>query len=148
MDMGIHRQHKAVRHTLEGELWKRAFWVLVFLDVWNSSFLGRPTAIALDSFDVDFPTDVDDKYWTGDDPSKLFVQPPGEYSGAGYFVCNLKLNLIHAHALRTIYSPDKDRLIAKLGQYEWERRVVIELDSALNKWIDTVPDHRESHSTQ
>ncbi|VDB83334.1 unnamed protein product [Peniophora sp. CBMAI 1063] len=141
MDMGIHRQHKAVRNTLEGELWKRAFWVLVFLDVWNSSFLGRPTAIALDSFDVDFPTDVDDKYWTADDPEKAFVQPPGEYSGAAYFVCNLKLNLIHAHALRTIYSPDKDRLIARLGQDEWERRVVIELDSALNRWADSVPDY-------
>ncbi|VDB91224.1 unnamed protein product [Peniophora sp. CBMAI 1063] len=141
MDMSLHRRHKTMRNTLEGELWKRAFWVLIFLDVWNSSFLGRPTAIALDGFDVDFPTDVDDRYWTHDDPAKAFVQPPGEYSGAAYFMYGLKIILIHAHALRTIYSPDKGRSIAKLGREEWERRVTTELDSALNRWSDSLPEY-------
>lgn len=27
---------------------------------------------------------------------------------------------------------------------QWEQRIVAELDSALNKWVDSVPDHRTS----
>ena len=32
--------------------------------------------------------------------------------------------------------------LAFVGQ-EWEQRIVAGLDSSLNKWTDTIPDHRE-----
>lgn len=46
-DVGAHRR-KVYNHnkrTVEDELWKRAFWVLVCLDRFISSALGRPCAI-------------------------------------------------------------------------------------------------------
>ena len=46
-DVGAHRR-KVYNHnkrTVEDELWKRAFWVLVCLDRFMSSALGRPCAI-------------------------------------------------------------------------------------------------------
>ena len=32
-------------------------------------------------------------------------------------------------------------MLGFVGQ-KWEQHIVAELDSALNKWIDAVPDHR------
>ena len=29
---------------------------------------------------------------------------------------------------------------------QWEQQIVPELDSALNQWVDSVPDHRSSHT--
>jgi hypothetical protein len=37
-------------------------------------------------------------------------------------------------------------LLGFVGQ-QWEQHIVAELDSALNKWIDSVPDHRTQLST-
>ncbi len=31
------------------------------------------------------------------------------------------------------------------GDRQWEQRIVAELDSALNKWVDSVPAHRASY---
>lgn len=30
-----------------------------------------------------------------------------------------------------------------IGEREWKLRIVTELDSALNKWVDSLPEHRE-----
>ncbi|KAI0035392.1 fungal-specific transcription factor domain-containing protein, partial [Vararia minispora EC-137] len=140
-DVGAHRRKTFYEHSFEGELWKRAFWALVGLDVVYSSFLGRPCAISLDSFDVEFPIDCDDEYWMNDDPSKVFKQPSGKPTHTSFLVFWIKLQLIHSHALRTIYSLEKHKVIAKIGEQEWEKRVVSELDSALNRWFDALPDH-------
>ena len=42
------------------------------------------------------------------------------------------------------YSINKSKLSHGFVGPEWEQRIVAELDSALNKWSDTVPDHRKS----
>lgn len=45
-DVGVHRRKTHVAPTsIEDELWKRAFWVLVALDRGTSGALGRPCAI-------------------------------------------------------------------------------------------------------
>ena len=42
------------------------------------------------------------------------------------------------------YSINKSKQTLGYVGPEWEQRIVAELDSALNKWIDTVPEHRVS----
>ncbi|VDC03048.1 unnamed protein product [Peniophora sp. CBMAI 1063] len=140
-DVGAHRRKTYSHHSVESELWKRAFWMLVTLDIWFSSFLGRSCAISLDSFDVEFPLDCDDEYWCNSDSEKAFKQPEGKPSDVAFFIAWIKLQLIHSHALRTIYSLEKHKVISKIGEQEWEKRVVSELDSALNRWVDALPDH-------
>ena len=115
------------------------------------------------SFDLDLPLEVDDEFWEHPDPAKAFKQPPGVPSTLSYFNSFLKLNQILAFALRTIvsrsyvplrqrltfcwqstqYSINKSKILLGFVGPQWEQHIVAELDSALNKWIDTVPDHCE-----
>jgi hypothetical protein len=44
-DIGIHRRKFTEKKTLEHELWKRCFWVLVIMDRSLSNLLGRSCAI-------------------------------------------------------------------------------------------------------
>jgi len=69
------------------------------------------------------------------------MQPPNKPSTITFFATYLKLNQILAFALRTIYATNKAK--AKLGfvGHQWDQHIVAELDSALNKWFDDIPDH-------
>ena len=40
------------------------------------------------------------------------------------------------------YSTKKSRIILGYVGKGWEQRIVMALDSALNKWVDYVPEHR------
>lgn len=46
-----------------------------------------------------------------------------------------------AFALRTIYTINKSKAILGFVGPTWEQHIVSELDSAMNKWLDSVPDH-------
>ncbi|THH16874.1 hypothetical protein EW146_g3841 [Bondarzewia mesenterica] len=141
-DVGAHRRKVyGDKLTIEDELWKRAFWLLVVLDRLMSSSLGRPCAIQEEDFDLDLPAECDDEYWTHPVPEQAFKQPPGKPSIMSYFICFLKLNQILAFALRTIYSINKSKILLGFVGQQWEQHIVAELDSALNKWVDSVPDH-------
>ncbi|OBZ66208.1 hypothetical protein A0H81_13860 [Grifola frondosa] len=141
-DVGAHRRkvYNTVP-TVEEELWKRAFWSLVLMDRSTSCALGRPCAIQDEDFDLDLPLECDDEYWENPDPSLAFKQPPGKPSKVTYFNCGLRLNQILAFALRTIYSINKSKALLGFVGQQWEQHIVAELDSALNKWVDSVPDH-------
>ncbi|KAF7346154.1 Zn(2)-C6 fungal-type domain-containing protein [Mycena sanguinolenta] len=102
----------------QDELWKRAFWSFVVLDRFLSAFLGRPMALHPEEYDVEPPLDVDDEYW---DQDQGFSQPPGKPSQLSYFVHNIQIYEI-------------------MGD-EWEPRTVAELDSAVNKVLDSIPSH-------
>ena len=41
------------------------------------------------------------------------------------------------------YSINKSKVLLGFIGPRWEQHIVSELDSALNKWIDAVPDHCE-----
>ncbi|KZT39109.1 hypothetical protein SISSUDRAFT_1003901 [Sistotremastrum suecicum HHB10207 ss-3] len=141
-DVGAHR--RKVQHgdnPVEDELWKRAFWCLVAQDRLASSSLGRPCAIQDEDFDIEMPLEVDDEFWEHPDPDKAFKQPSDRPSMISYFNSFLKLNQILAFALRTIYSINKSKILLGFVGPQWEQHIVAELDSALNKWIDSVPDH-------
>ncbi|KZT00948.1 uncharacterized protein LAESUDRAFT_731789 [Laetiporus sulphureus 93-53] len=141
-DVGAHRKKVYnAKPTVDEELWKRAFWVLVALDRSMSSALGRPCAIQDEDFDLDLPTECDDEYWETPDPDLAFKQPPGKPSVIAFFNCFIRLNQILGFALRTIYSINKSKALLGFVGQQWEQHIVAELDSALNKWIDSVPDH-------
>ena len=40
------------------------------------------------------------------------------------------------------YSINKSKALLGFVGQQWEQHIVAELDSALNKWVDSVPDHR------
>ncbi|KAL0953207.1 hypothetical protein HGRIS_004462 [Hohenbuehelia grisea] len=141
-DVGAHRR-KGQNHrpTVEDEQWKRAFWVLVCMDRLVSMALGRPCAIQDEDFDLDLPLECDDEYWEHPDPEKAFKQPPDKPSFVAYFNCYLRLNQVLGMALRTVYAINKSKILLGFIGQQWEQHIVAELDSALNKWVDAVPDH-------
>ena len=90
----------------------------------------------------------------------MFKQPAGKPSKITAFVCTLRLGQILAFAMRTIvstsayiyrhethvlsqYSTNKSRGQPGQSDQQWEQGVVADLDSALNKWSDSLPSHRE-----
>ncbi|KAK0213166.1 fungal-specific transcription factor domain-containing protein [Desarmillaria ectypa] len=141
-DLGAHRRlsRPGQPRNAEDELLKRAFWVIVSLDRLISLTLGRPCAIQDEDIDAEFPVDCDDEYWEHPDPEQAFVQPPDKPSRLSFFISYLALNRILALCLRTIYSLNRSKtLFVFVGK--WKQDLVAELDSFLNKWVDSVPDH-------
>ncbi|KAF8994383.1 fungal-specific transcription factor domain-containing protein [Cyathus striatus] len=139
-DVGAHRRRVPMEIlTVEDELWKRAFWVLVVLDRMISMGIGRPCAIFDDHFDVDMPIECDDEYWEDPDPMQRFKQPESIPSTVATFNQLLRLYKIMAFAMNTIYS-----IKTKLWDFilqEWEQHIVAALDSALNNWISSLPEY-------
>ncbi|KAF8896036.1 fungal-specific transcription factor domain-containing protein [Infundibulicybe gibba] len=140
-DIGAHRRRAIGPPTAEYELWKRAFWVLLLLDRSTSALLGRPCAIQDEDFDVEMPLEVDDEYWDHPDPSQRFLQPANKPSLITAFSLSIRLSHVLAIALRTIYAINKSKILLGFVGKEWEQHLVAELDSALNQWVDSVPDH-------
>ena len=100
--------------------------------------------IALISFDADLPAECDDEYIVESaDGSILFMQPADKPSKMMYLTCLGRLQDILSVALRALYSTTKSRIQMGLTGEKWRQGVVSELDSALNKWLDTIPQHCE-----
>ncbi|TFK88610.1 hypothetical protein K466DRAFT_488593 [Polyporus arcularius HHB13444] len=151
-DMGAHRKKVYnTTPTVEDELMKRAFWALIIFDSICSFGLGRPCAIHDEDFDVELLLEVDDEYWINSDSRQAFKQPEGKPSYVTFANSLIRLLKILAFASRTIYSINKSKVILGMVGPEWEQKIVAELDSAINKWVDTVPPHlqwdpnREDH---
>ncbi|PFH53811.1 hypothetical protein AMATHDRAFT_54332 [Amanita thiersii Skay4041] len=141
-ERGMHRRRGAGQSvSVEDELSKRAFWCLVSMDRMMSTFSGRPCAIQEEDFDIDLPTECDDEYWEIHDTIVTFRQPKGRPSRVSAFVAQLKLCEILAFALRTLYSTKKSKILSGLVGSQWEQRIVGELDSAMNNWKDSLPEH-------
>ncbi|KAI0081020.1 hypothetical protein K474DRAFT_1588720 [Panus rudis PR-1116 ss-1] len=141
-DVGAHRQKSYGKvHTVEIEHWRRAFWVLVAIDREMSMGLGRPYATQDEDYDLDMPAECDDEYWVISDNEVKFKQPSGRPSKITYFNRLVQLNQILATALRTIYSINKAKVLSGLAGRPWEEDIISKLDSALNEWLDTLPEH-------
>ncbi|KAJ7764189.1 fungal-specific transcription factor domain-containing protein [Mycena maculata] len=138
-DVGAHR--RTAHHeppSVEGELWKRVFWVMVYMDRTISAAMGRTCAIQYDDFDLELPVECDDEYW--EHPTQPFQQPPGVPSRVAFFNSLLRLNNVLGFSLRTLYPLNKVKILFSISE-DWEEQVVAELDSALNRWRDEVPAH-------
>ncbi|EKM58707.1 uncharacterized protein PHACADRAFT_253195 [Phanerochaete carnosa HHB-10118-sp] len=139
-DLGAHRRTTyPATPTVESELKKRAFWCLVAMDRGMCGSLGRPCTVQDEDFDLDLPIECDDEYWVTEDPALAFKQPPGKPSKVSFFVRILRLGSLHAYTLRNLYSL---RAMARVrSDPQWAQQLVSELDSELNKWVDSIPDH-------
>ncbi|TFK88853.1 hypothetical protein K466DRAFT_53611 [Polyporus arcularius HHB13444] len=148
VDVGAHRKKMYnTNSTIEDELWRRAFWILVMFE-WSSSYgLGRPASIHDEDIDVALPTEVDDEYWTTSDTGEPPRQPEGKPSKLSFLVAYIRLTRILAFASRTVYSINKTK--PPVGQdSQWEERMVAELDSSLNNWLDSLPAHLRWNPSQ
>ncbi|KAJ7664977.1 fungal-specific transcription factor domain-containing protein [Mycena rosella] len=140
-EVGAHRR-QAGPPSVAGELWKRAFWVLVAYDRLVSCTLGRPTAMQSDDFDADLPMECDDEYWEAANPAEAFRQPPGVPSRVAFFNAFLRLSNILDYSLGVLYTMNKGKgKLLAVRAANWEEALVAELDSALNKWVDAIPAH-------
>ncbi|KAJ7595781.1 fungal-specific transcription factor domain-containing protein [Mycena floridula] len=137
-DIGLHRKAPNAVRSTENELAKRAFWVIICIDILLSAFLGRPRATNPDEYDQDLPADCDDEYWDHSDPEQAFKQPAGKPSTLTAFLTYMKLLNILAVSQRTIYSVNKsgDDTLPKSDINE-----VVKVDSVLNAWVDSLPAH-------
>ncbi|VDC04186.1 unnamed protein product [Peniophora sp. CBMAI 1063] len=142
LDIGAHRRKSyGSRPTIESELFKRVFWSLVFMDKWLSAALGRPSAIQEEDFDLDLPLEVDDEYFESPNPALAFKQPPNKPARVAYFAAATKMSRILGYALRTIYTTKKAKTLFGFVGPDWERQIVANFDSVLNRWADSLPDH-------
>ncbi|KAJ7346835.1 fungal-specific transcription factor domain-containing protein, partial [Mycena albidolilacea] len=135
-DVGAHRRRRYTGdRPAEDQLWTRAFWVLVCIDILLSASFGRPRATTADDFDLDLPMECDDIYWEGPEP---FKQPPGIPSQLAYLNCYIKLLDILGFAQRTLYTLKRSKKRGAEAE-QWNRQVVAELEQ--NNWIDSLPGH-------
>ncbi|TFK25684.1 hypothetical protein FA15DRAFT_638902 [Coprinopsis marcescibilis] len=138
-DVGAHRKSiYSSEPNAEDELWKRAFWHLVAFDRLGGSALGRSVGISEEDFDLPFPLEVDDDYWTG--PS-AWKQPAGTPSLVSSFVHFLKLTQIVAFTSRSVYAIDKSKVFRGFIQGDWRVEVVSQLNTAMKEWLNDMPPH-------
>lgn len=127
LDVGAHRRgSQGIKPTVESELWKRGFWVLICLDRYIARGLGLPCTTQYEesvshlpnhtpaadlafkirgrrfSFDVELPIECDDEYWETEDPARAFKQPAGKPSRIAFFNCNIRLNNLLGFGLKIL----------------------------------------------
>ncbi|KAF8650427.1 hypothetical protein AX16_005231 [Volvariella volvacea WC 439] len=141
-EIGVHRRRRGQKHTIEDELWKRAYWILVCMDALVCSYLGRPRCTHPDDYDLDLPVNCDDEYWEHPDPQLAWKQPAGKLSMSYAFIALVQLVEILGVAQRSIYSVRRAGLLSdQTPPRGWDQRIVVQLDSALNSWLDSLPDY-------
>ena len=95
------------------------------------------------SIDCEYPVECDDEYWDTGDPETSWKQPEGKPSFATCSVFNLRLLEILTFALKHLYCTARSRISMGHVGPEWEKKIAAQLDAAMNKWIDELPEHRE-----
>ncbi|KAF5392078.1 hypothetical protein D9757_003315 [Collybiopsis confluens] len=147
-ERGAHRARRPGQaQTKESELWVRAFWCLVGLDIMGGLTFGRPPMTTPNDFDVEPIAECDDEEWTSLTP---FVQPAGKPSKTSFGVYYHRLMQIAGSIQRSIYAvrrADSDSSVSKpmhgtgASSIEWNQREVMKHDSALNEWLGSLPLH-------
>ncbi|KAJ3977120.1 fungal-specific transcription factor domain-containing protein [Lentinula raphanica] len=143
-EVGVYRKanfKRPMKSRLEEELWRRVFWNMVATDLYMSIATGRPRSTREDDFDLELPPECDDDYWEiPSNPQLEFIQPPGKPSRMSY--------THHLAKLLHIAGLVKDHLFTTRHSAPWldssqdsAEKIVMELDSALNSWMDQLPEH-------
>ncbi|KAJ4464931.1 fungal-specific transcription factor domain-containing protein [Lentinula aciculospora] len=139
---GIHERHFVVLdNPVETELWRRAFWCLIVFDIYGSTTLGRPRATTPENVDADYPQDLNDESREKD--MRTFPQSATILSPLAFWIHYIKLFEIIGLSNRNFYSVKPSELWSGSGISgpEWDQKFVVELDTALNKWVDSIPSH-------
>ncbi|KAJ7146492.1 fungal-specific transcription factor domain-containing protein, partial [Mycena epipterygia] len=125
-----HRSGYSRMKPLEAELYKRVFWVLAISDTVMSLFTGRPSIARLADFDLDFPVEFDDEYGG---------VPQGKPSSSAFLGAYIRLMMIFGRihdAIVYIIIP------FPLSSISYVRLCANSMSSsALNKWVDLIPNH-------
>ncbi|KAJ7743681.1 fungal-specific transcription factor domain-containing protein [Mycena maculata] len=141
-DIGAHRSKSRGRMlTSEEELLKRTFWALILLDSQISGALGRTIAIQSPEFDLEMPIRCDDGYWEPSDGNPAFHHHPGTPSLVDFFICQINLNRILSFTQKILYGTSRGNTKISEDDQAWEEKLVMELDSALNTWFNSMPEH-------
>ncbi|KAJ6458335.1 fungal-specific transcription factor domain-containing protein [Mycena vitilis] len=142
LDIGAHKQKiRTGSITPEEELEKRAFCILALFDVQFSAALGRALAIQEPDYDLDAPIRCDDEYWVASAVNAAFQQPENRPSLVDFIHCELCINRILAFAVKILYSTNRISGLIGFRDDAWEEKVVMEFDSSLNEFLETVPPH-------
>ncbi|KAK0202540.1 fungal-specific transcription factor domain-containing protein [Desarmillaria ectypa] len=143
IEIGLHRRKPGgYKLTADDELKKRSFWALVMFDRLLSLHLGRPIMIQEEDLDLELPVECDDEYWDiGSDGEVHFCQPANEPSKISYFNAQIQLSGIMSVVVRMLYSINKGRNMWGLTGKGWEERLVCDIDSSMNAWMNTLPNH-------
>ncbi|KAJ7578350.1 fungal-specific transcription factor domain-containing protein [Mycena floridula] len=141
--IGAHRKKPSCedQHPVTSELLKRAWWVLFCMDVLDAVTLGRASMTLREDFDTEMPIDCDDEYWEHPDPDLAFKQPGNKPSKVSFFISFLRIAELVASALRTLYCTSGTRNLFSALNPQWEKRNLSLLDSAINHWIENIPNH-------
>ncbi|KAJ7663230.1 fungal-specific transcription factor domain-containing protein [Mycena polygramma] len=142
LDIGAHKQKiRTGPITPEEELEKRAFCILALFDVQFSAALGRALAIQEPDYDLDAPIRCDDEYWVASSFNAAFQQPGNKPSLVDFIHCELCINRILAFAVKILYSTNRISGLIGFRDDAWEEKVVMEFDSSMNEFLETVPPH-------
>ena len=145
LEIGAHRKHAAKKlglSRIEEETFKRNFWVAYSLDRESASSLGRPMMLQDEDIDLELPIEIDDEYlFQTPEEEPLPKQPDGKPALISGFLCSLRLDELVGRTLKTVYALQKTKVRFGINSKEWDERLVTEIDSALNNWLDTVPSH-------
>ncbi|KAK0204269.1 fungal-specific transcription factor domain-containing protein [Desarmillaria ectypa] len=141
--IGLHRRKpEGYKLTVDDELKKRSFWALIMFDRLTSLYIGRPIMVQEEDFDLEPPIECDDEYWDIAPDGKVhFNQPTDKPSKISCFSASIRLAEIMSFAVRTLYSIKKGRGMLGLTGEGWEQRLVADLDSSMNAWVDSIPNH-------
>ncbi|EIN12509.1 hypothetical protein PUNSTDRAFT_61047 [Punctularia strigosozonata HHB-11173 SS5] len=162
LDVSAHRK-KVYKATgpdqIIEEQWKRAFWGLVNMDRIASNEMGRVVAVLDEDIDAPLPCECDDEYFVSPDRTRYFVQPPEKPSLVAYVNIMISLRSIQLKAQRSLVgafynmlSMVSHKLIMgnvvtiqfstlREKSYDYEVKVVAELNADLDRWRDAVPSH-------
>lgn len=93
---------------------------------------------------MELPVECDDEYWDiRSDGEVRFCQPGNRPSKVSYFNAQIRLSGIMSTVVRNLYSIKKSR--DKLGLLDLARkdghRIISDIDSSMNAWMNSVPDH-------
>ncbi|KAG7447076.1 uncharacterized protein BT62DRAFT_101750 [Guyanagaster necrorhizus] len=143
IEIGLHRRKpEGHKLTVDDELKKRSFWALTIFDRLISIYFGRPTMVHEEDFDLERPIECDDEYWEiAPDGQVQFHQPAAKPSKISFFIASIRLSEIISFVVKTLYSIKKGQEMLGLTGKGWEQRIVADVDSSLNAWVDSIPDH-------
>ncbi|KAF8630684.1 hypothetical protein AX15_002827 [Amanita polypyramis BW_CC] len=140
-DVGAHRKKLyGEKPSVDRELWKRCFWLLILYDIVGAATLGRTCCISQEDYDLDLPLEVDDEYWETDDPTKAFKQPEGVPCKVTMFIYAIKIVWILAFILKTLYSTNKSASFVPKTRGSKER-LLKQIETAIDEWLKSLPDH-------
>ncbi|KAK0452874.1 uncharacterized protein EV420DRAFT_1645398 [Desarmillaria tabescens] len=142
VEIGLHRKKpQGYEPTIDDELKKRSFWALVTLERLFSLFDGLPIMMQEEDLDLELPVECDDEYWDiRPNGAVRFFQPANKPSIISYFNAQIRLSGIMSIVARNLYSIKKSRDMWGLTRKD-EQRIVSDIDSSMNAWMNSVPDH-------